>query len=92
MFEYVFAKIRDLDHEHIAHHLNVLDHTLLVLSFSEQSAVIRLVLLFHDVGKAEAKAFCEASNGYTLAMLLLVNYLDINMRKIHTYLDNYPVY
>ena len=39
------------DHKHPHHHLDVWQHTLLALSFSENDLDIRLTLLLHDIGK-----------------------------------------
>ena len=38
-------------HKHPHHHLNVWDHTLYALGFSEKDFMIRLALLLHDSGK-----------------------------------------
>lgn len=51
----IFNLIRNLEHGHPAHHLDVLEHTKLALSISEKEPIVRLVLLFHDLGKAEAQ-------------------------------------
>ena len=39
------------EHKHPHHHLDVWQHTLLALSFSENDFDIRLTLLLHDIGK-----------------------------------------
>jgi tRNA nucleotidyltransferase (CCA-adding enzyme) len=39
------------EHRHPHHHLDVWEHTLLALSFSENTAKTRLALLLHDIGK-----------------------------------------
>ena len=39
------------DHKHPHHHLDVWGHTLLALSKAPKDLEIRLVLLFHDIGK-----------------------------------------
>lgn len=41
----------DFPHNHPHHHLDVWNHTLLALSFSEPDLEIRLALLLHDIGK-----------------------------------------
>jgi dihydrofolate reductase len=39
------------EHKNPNHHLDVWNHTLLALSFSENNYIIRLTLLLHDIGK-----------------------------------------
>ena len=39
------------NHSHPHHHLDVWEHTLLALSFSENDLTIRLTLLLHDIAK-----------------------------------------
>ena len=39
------------EHCHPHHHLNVWEHSLLALSFSENHFITRLALLLHDIGK-----------------------------------------
>lgn len=41
----------NFDHMHPHHHLDVWNHTLLALSYSEPDFDIRLTLLLHDIGK-----------------------------------------
>ena len=50
----VIPEIKDMvgfDHKHPHHHLDVWEHTLLALSRAPLDFEIRLVLLFHDIGK-----------------------------------------
>lgn len=44
-------KIIGFDHRHPHHHLDVWNHTLLALSYSQRDFDIRVVLLLHDIGK-----------------------------------------
>lgn len=39
------------EHKHPHHHLDVWNHTLLALSNSKKDFIVRLALLFHDIGK-----------------------------------------
>lgn len=39
------------DHKHPQHHLDVFEHTLYALSLSEKDYLVRMALLFHDIGK-----------------------------------------
>lgn len=39
------------DQKHPHHHLNVFDHTVLAISYSEKIFDVRLTLLLHDIGK-----------------------------------------
>lgn len=38
-------------HKHPHHHLDVFNHTLYALSLSKKNYIIRIALLFHDIGK-----------------------------------------
>lgn len=52
--EVIIPEIKDMigfDHKHPHHHLDVWNHTLLALSFSENILEVRLTLLLHDIGK-----------------------------------------
>ncbi len=50
----VIPEIREMigfEHKHPHHHLDVWEHTLEALRVSENDGTVRLVLLFHDIGK-----------------------------------------
>ena len=56
----IIPEIRDMigfDHRHPHHHLDVWEHTLLALSYSENKLKTRLVLLLHDIGKPHSYQF-----------------------------------
>ena len=52
------------DHRHPHHHLDVWEHTLLVISNTSAKAELRLAALFHDVGKPQACVEGEVRHFY----------------------------
>lgn len=91
---FIIPEIKDMlgfEHKHPHHHLDVWNHTLLALSLSEKDFIIRLVLLFHDIGKPHSyqegevryfKNHPTISACFALKILKRLEFSDFDIYKI----------
>lgn len=79
------------EHKHPHHHLDVWNHTLQALSYSEMNFEIRLVLLLHDIGKPHSyqdeevrhfKGHPKVSSKMSFNILKRLNFNDDEIFKL----------